>query len=395
MKIKTPDYYKDFKCIGGTCIDTCCAGWEVDVDKKKSEYYKSVEGEFGDKLRKMLIDCPIEDRFVLQENGRCPFLNADNLCDIYINLGEDKLCETCTNFPRHITEFGNTREIGISLSCPVSVELIMSREKKIEFETTENDEKITLYNDIDANLYFNLCKARNKLYDICQNRSIAINHRAAIALDFAKHIQKNIKNHSKTDEIIAAYSGSDYVNVRLTKLKKYKKNTRKNLISLFKWLEVYEKELEHIKPEWQNVLNDTSNLLKSLDESSTDKAKNISADFFLNANVAEYEYEHLLIYYIYRYFLCSVFDNEAYNKMALGIVALIFQVTNSKALYIKQGSFSFNNQITLMRLYSKETEHSEENLEVLYNHIKNNKNFSFKSLISLLLGDDIFNETTT
>ena len=27
MKIVTPDYYKDFRCIAGDCTDTCCAGW--------------------------------------------------------------------------------------------------------------------------------------------------------------------------------------------------------------------------------------------------------------------------------------------------------------------------------------------------------------------------------
>ena len=32
MKITVPDYYKDFKCIAGACEDTCCAGWQVDVD---------------------------------------------------------------------------------------------------------------------------------------------------------------------------------------------------------------------------------------------------------------------------------------------------------------------------------------------------------------------------
>ena len=33
MKIVTPAYYKDFKCIAGACTDTCCAGWDVDVDE--------------------------------------------------------------------------------------------------------------------------------------------------------------------------------------------------------------------------------------------------------------------------------------------------------------------------------------------------------------------------
>ena len=34
-----------------------------------------------------------------------PFLNDKNLCDIFTEMGEECLCQTCTNFPRHIEEF--------------------------------------------------------------------------------------------------------------------------------------------------------------------------------------------------------------------------------------------------------------------------------------------------
>ena len=29
MKIVTPDYYKDFRCIAGDCTDTCCAAEDI------------------------------------------------------------------------------------------------------------------------------------------------------------------------------------------------------------------------------------------------------------------------------------------------------------------------------------------------------------------------------
>ena len=40
MKIVTPDYYKDFRCIAGDCTDTWGAGWDVDVDEASYKYYK-------------------------------------------------------------------------------------------------------------------------------------------------------------------------------------------------------------------------------------------------------------------------------------------------------------------------------------------------------------------
>ena len=85
MKIVTPDYYKNFKCIAGECTDTCCAGWDVDVDKESYKQYRRVIGSFGNKLRSVMV--PSEDggcTFTLKE-GRCPFLNKNTLWQESVN----------------------------------------------------------------------------------------------------------------------------------------------------------------------------------------------------------------------------------------------------------------------------------------------------------------------
>ena len=56
MLIRTPDYYDKFKCIAGECKDTCCAGWQVDVDDASYEYYKTITGDFGDRLHSVMVD---------------------------------------------------------------------------------------------------------------------------------------------------------------------------------------------------------------------------------------------------------------------------------------------------------------------------------------------------
>ncbi len=33
VKMRYPIYLKEFKCIGGECEDSCCIGWDVDIDK--------------------------------------------------------------------------------------------------------------------------------------------------------------------------------------------------------------------------------------------------------------------------------------------------------------------------------------------------------------------------
>ena len=52
MIVRVPDYFKEFSCIAGACKDSCCLGWEIDIDEDSYEYYKSLPGEIGDRLRR-------------------------------------------------------------------------------------------------------------------------------------------------------------------------------------------------------------------------------------------------------------------------------------------------------------------------------------------------------
>ena len=56
-------------------------------------------------------------QILLKEDDRCPFLNQDNLCEIYIHLGEQALCEICDQHPRFHEWFGDYKESGLGLCC--------------------------------------------------------------------------------------------------------------------------------------------------------------------------------------------------------------------------------------------------------------------------------------
>ena len=51
MILRVPEYYTDFSCIADRCKDSCCAGWEIDIDEGSYDYYQSCEGEFGEFLK--------------------------------------------------------------------------------------------------------------------------------------------------------------------------------------------------------------------------------------------------------------------------------------------------------------------------------------------------------
>ncbi len=117
MLIEYPSYMEDFHCVGGSCPDTCCAGWIVDVDEESYYYYQTVPGKFGERLRQHLKEEGDAKYFPMTPEKRCPFLNRQNLCDIFTELGEDRLCQVCTEYPRWYTRFGYYEQQDLSLSC--------------------------------------------------------------------------------------------------------------------------------------------------------------------------------------------------------------------------------------------------------------------------------------
>ena len=56
MIVRVPDYFSEFSCIAGDCKDSCCLGWEIDIDEDSYEYYQTLPGEVGERLRKGMYD---------------------------------------------------------------------------------------------------------------------------------------------------------------------------------------------------------------------------------------------------------------------------------------------------------------------------------------------------
>ena len=54
MKFVKPNFYDRFRCTASACSDTCCAGWEIDIDPDTKAYYETLEGEFGERLREQI-----------------------------------------------------------------------------------------------------------------------------------------------------------------------------------------------------------------------------------------------------------------------------------------------------------------------------------------------------
>ena len=171
-----PDYYENFKCIADRCQHTCCAGWEIDIDEESLERYQKIDGDIGRKLKENIV-LDEDPHFQLGEGERCPFLNEQNLCEIIIECGEDKLCQICSDHPRFRNELNNVEEIGVGLCCEAAADLILRKEEKTVLIGCEEVEEFT--DLLEEEIYI----ARQKAMNIIQDRTISMDERAVRLLD--------------------------------------------------------------------------------------------------------------------------------------------------------------------------------------------------------------------
>ncbi len=141
MLITKPDYFDRFRCIAGSCPDSCCKEWDVQVDEMSAEKYRSLPGDLGDRLREVLFTEDGETVMTIID-GRCPMWRTDGLCRIQAELGESALCKTCREFPRLTHDYGDFVELGLELSCPEAAKYILNphRPVMISAETAGGEE---------------------------------------------------------------------------------------------------------------------------------------------------------------------------------------------------------------------------------------------------------------
>lgn len=315
MKIVKPSFYKDFKCIAGACPDSCCQGWEVDADKKSLEFYKTLDPslEIKQRIDKVLDKDEFDNViFTLAPKKRCPFLNDENLCDMHIAIGGEHTPLTCQNFPRFFYDFGGTREIGVSYSCPVASDMMYNLDGHMTFEEEITPELPSL-NDIDAETYFKLIKARKQAFQIIQDEYKPLNERLLELLELGVNIQNELEEYDE---------GNDEI----------------DFIDAFK-------NPELINPEWQEKVNNPT--IKEIE--------------------TNYSNENIASYFIYKYMLSAVYDYDVLSKIKMAVIGVLVNT------YFGESSWTIH-------LWSKETEHSQYNMDRYKKLLKEAKCFSVKEL---------------
>lgn len=368
MKFRYPAYYEKFRCIADRCEDTCCAGWEIDIDDASYAYYMSVEGEFGERLRRSIReyepdgeDVYEQHGFILKEHRRCPFLDEHNLCELYRELGEEALCDVCTDTPRNYLEYGGARELSLSTGCAEAGRLLFAGEEPISFVEKEIDDFLDFEEGKEELLLAGqIRKARDQAIALLQNRKLPLMVRIIHFLHYAEQVQKCLNEDTVME--IRNIDIEPFLQ-RTTDVEMDKKQIYRLFLARLRSFT----EMESISEEWESLL---CLLQKRYVEPEEGALQYVQEQQKLWQEIQHqgrtYEYEHLLVYYS---FLCLARCIDDYDFLAKArmVVTSFLMIRDMDCAWCAEhgGRYTREDRVSISRIYAKEVEHSDENLEYL------------------------------
>lgn len=178
MKTYAPDYYNDFKCIADKCKNSCCIGWEIDIDDETYEKYMSLRSPIGEKLRKNITE-ELPHSFKLKEDEKCPFLNENGLCELIIELGEDALCDICALHPRYRNFYNTRTEIGLGLCCEAVSELVLNKKTPTRLIVIDDDGETDVPDEAEEEII----KLRDNILSLLSDRTCSLDERVMNLLE--------------------------------------------------------------------------------------------------------------------------------------------------------------------------------------------------------------------
>ncbi len=386
MRYTFPHYFEQFRCVAAECTDTCCAGWAIMIDEDSLQRYAELEGSFGNRVKNS-IDWKAGSFH--QYDKRCAFLNEDNLCDMHMMGGEQMLCDTCRNYPRHMEEYEGLREGSLSLSCIEAAKIILGCTEPVKFITLEDDTEDEEYEDFDFLLFTKLMDAREVVIHILQDRTLDIYARMAIVLKIAQQMQEAIDDEEfyKIDDLLAKLQKDDAHFFYQQELKEEKLSENAYYTTLRKLLRTY-KQLEVLKADWPEYLKKAEWVLFSEGQASYEEKrrrfhKGIELD---NYEVWSVCMEQLIVYFIYVYFCGAVYDDNIIGNVQAAVVSVLAIRELIFASWVQQGeNLTFDDIVDVAHRYSREVEHSDINLGRLEKILAENELFSVDNIVRSLI----------
>lgn len=309
MNIVYPDYYPEFRCRASACKNSCCIGWEINIDEQTLEKYLSIRDDIGTRIRDNIIMGDTA-AFRLGPDERCPFLNDENLCELIFSGGEELLCQICSDHPRFRNYFTNHIEMGLGLCCEAAAELILSRREIVSLSTDysqfemRDDEREFL-------------RLRDEIISILQDRSTPLWERAGKMVERCGGFIPAEALTTWCDELLG---------------------------------------LERLDERWGRLLR--------FYETNFENTNVETFEAYMSGR--ENEYEQMLVYFVYRHLPGALADSNYSGRAAFAYFAARLMFELGALIFGAKGNFPLSLQAELVRMFSSEIEYSDENLDILF-----------------------------
>jgi len=346
-----PDYYDSFRCLMGACPDTCCAAWDIVIDETSAEFYRSVPGETGERIRASMTEDEEGDLCFSVEGGHCPLLTADGLCSIQLQFGEERVCDTCRSHPRFIEEYGSFKELALAASCPAAIDLILSADAALLQD--EDGEEEFLCEDVDEELLSALLPCRDRAFALLTREDLPWKTRLSALLSFGSELQIALLTEGPDSLPAVAERWARPTPEQLTFPQPEEtalRATRARILSL-------PGELEILDDSW-----------------AADTARAFSDSPSPFSPCSEDAERRWAVYLLWRWFLRADFDGDIYSKLALPVLSILTLRALSHG----------ENWAEWARRWAKEVEHSAENRNTLFDALCTEELLSPDRLIGTL-----------
>ena len=401
VRVTAPNYFKEFKCIGGKCEDSCCIGWDIDIDELTyNKYLKENSNEFNELFRKNMYrnnECNNEfidyGKIMLKSDKRCPFLDGCNYCMIHSKLGESYLSNTCSHFPRVLNRINEEFEISLDLACPEAARIVLNKKEGIEFDRSGiklNKYIIAGEIDTDDEEYENypvkyFIEIRDFCIDIIKNRKFDLSKRLYILGKFLLELEEDFEdNCNSICEFIKNYDVNKQAEC-------YKRNELNYIMQLSFFnnivnsLEIYsETDSKLFKKYTEEALNGFKIKDNNQLEIDSDKYISLFMDYerkYIEEN--NYIFENYIVNFIYN----NLFPYSESDSMFEGYIMLIIRYSLIRFYLV--GKYKYNKMessddiIKFIQVFSKAIEHDKNYMGEILDYIIENRfdNIEFAEML--------------
>ncbi|EGT2192254.1 TPA: flagellar protein FliB [Clostridium perfringens] len=238
---------------------------------------------------------------------------------------------------------------------------------------------------IDAEVLSEFLECRNIVFNIIERNDLDLGTKAALALEFVKEVQNKIDlgDMDEIPELMEEYRDENFINTLIKELESYKGKESIKHKNLCEYLKIY-KSIKHINSNDPLGLEKALKYFEGNEEFYLRKHKEFNEYYKENL----YKFKNILVYFIFRYFMKAIFDYDVSAKIKLAIISTLMIKELAVVRFIDNNNeFTEEDMVEVSRIYSKDIEHSDENIENLQEIFETEEIFEVDEILPMLMND--------